>query len=469
MPDFASQIDQMTQQNREALNDAFSGIQSIAGHMDQMNTRKSEYLRNRFEDINNITKELGVITGEFVEGRASELRDEIRSKVLKETKTLGVGTGISIDMSRMSGLNSKINELSRLAKNSRNIDLIYRDAEQSIMSNEMIPDSEKPKMMNQVMRMLVDDDKLSTLDTSDIMSELNQVILGGSDSYRVIDNILGDVGTATSTFTDDRGGTISKSYSNILKMDDSGNLSFTPEGQSSFMEAYNRAKELGYNMRSPQEEMARYIDGTNSKFGNRDAQWIDPLDREYKKLRNAGLRARNKKAAGDPFSSGLSIDVLSDYIMRPARYRKAGFSTQLDKILERHNVNFRRIDDQNIQLSDKSDLLHPTTGEVLLAKGRKLNLSEPEDQAAVRNMLDKLISDENIKDLDFTEDDVHGGLYFNNIFETMKGFNPEDGDKRIVTDKNGMIIQREDGRFFNMAGMEVDKDGFAPGGTGGAY
>lgn len=301
MPDFAAQINELTRQNEQSLSNAFSGVQKIIGHTDQMNIRKADYLRDRFENINNITKELGVLTGEFVEEKASSLRKEMKNSVLKETKALGVNMGKSIDLSRMSELNSQIDDLARLAKNSKTIDILYKDAEKSIQANTLIPAADKPQILNQVMRSMVDIDKLSTLNPQDMMQEANQLIMGGASSYLVIDNILGEVGTSTSSFTDKKGNQVNKSYSNLLTMDDKGKLSFTTEGVNTFMKAHKEAAKLGYAVGDLQQEMDRWVQGEDQKYGRREAPEEDPLDREYKRLRNAAARSKmNGSGSGQP-------------------------------------------------------------------------------------------------------------------------------------------------------------------------
>jgi hypothetical protein len=251
------------------------------------------------ETINAISKELGVLTGEFVDKEAAALKNDIKESIIKERKAGNFSLGRSIDVSKLSSFNERIDQLSNLAENSRNIDKIYRDAEQSVMSSNLISAADKPLVLNQIMRGLVDEDRLAGMNASDMIGDISETIKAGADINKVISSIVGDAGEKSVSITDANGNSVSKRIPGLLQMNNDGLVEFSEGGFEQFAKAYERSKQLGYGSGVSLEVAAnRYLENQNTAFTKKD-RFSDPLDEDYKRMRNRAMKAKLEEAKGN--------------------------------------------------------------------------------------------------------------------------------------------------------------------------
>lgn len=364
-------------------------VGEMASLFNQVQAYKTQKFKDKLDVVNAVSKELGDLTGEFVDQKKASLLKDIKESVVKDMKVGGLSFGKTVDVKKLNQFNSEIAKLAKLTKNSQMIDKIYKRAVDVIDKDKFIPDSAKQTVIRNVTRSLVDPDILENFDTNEVLQNIDGIVKGGSDINRVVIDLMGEVGTRKVNLPDGKGGYTASEVPAIFDIDDKkGGLVFNQEGAYRFMRAYNKAKELGYSG-DFNTAVDQFVQSQDSALKISE-RYRDPLDEALK-------RERLKKSRGQNKVGGQSIDVLANFIKNPNIFDGAGTKKQLKDILRSEGIDFTR---NGNEVTFKSSQFKKVGDIEFDPKGQTYNLSDSKDVETMRAFLQKVISDENIKDLD---------------------------------------------------------------------
>ena len=399
-------LQQIVDLGKEADKDTregFAAFGKFASGLNAINTRKTQMFKDKLDVINSVSKELGTLTGEFVDQKKSALLDDIKKSVIKERGLGGLKFGKTVDMKSLNSFNDDIARLAKLSKNSRIIDQVYKKAADLVDKDKFIPESAKQSVMQDITRSLVDQEILENLDTPEVLQNIDSLIKGGSDINRVMTDIMGEVGTRKLNLPDGQGGFVATEVPSIFDIDEeNGELIFNQQGAVRFMDAFNKAKELGYSG-DFKKTVNQFVQNQDSALKISE-RFRDPLDDAIK-------RERLKKMRGESDPGGQSIEVLSNFIKNPNIFDDVGVRKQLKGILRSQGIDFSR---NGNEVTFKSNQFKKIGDVEFDPKGVTYDLSDPKDVETMRALLQKVISDENIKDLDNLK-------IINDSFEFLQG------------------------------------------------
>ncbi len=295
------QIAQLGQKSVAGIEKGSQGVQELAQFQDEMNVKKATYLQDRLEAINAVKKELGVIGSEAVQQKADELKNNIKQSVIKERKLGKMNFGKTIDVAALSEFNSEIDTLANLARTTKIADKIYQDAVDEIDQNEAIPLAQKGAAKRQVMQTLVDPKRMELMTPEDIMSEVSSVIDNNSDIGILTLNVLKDIGEVETMIPTTDGGSIGKKHSALLQMDNNGKLTWSPEGEKLYEEAFRKMEDLGYSGNIDYYKN-KFLETSSRAFSEREGDKLgNMLKRQAYEENQLDIKAKKAAAAAGGF------------------------------------------------------------------------------------------------------------------------------------------------------------------------
>jgi hypothetical protein len=408
----ADQINRMAEESQAGIREGFQGLSDLAKFKGQMDQQKASYAMERIEAINRIKDEVGVYLGEEVINQADGLKGRLKESIIKERKLGKVRFGKSIDMSALGAMNQDIDKLAKLARNSRVMDKVVEDGFDAIDSDKYIMDKAGAKQM--LLRSVVDTDKLAAMDIQSMSSEIDKLLKSKSNTERVVEDVIGDVGMASSSYTKANGESKSFAHPSTMQMNPkTGDLTFTEGGDQLVNQAYQEAVSMGYNG-SLEGIKSAMISKAQRQFVNKEG---DPFWAEENRL---SIAERKKRLAGEEEedNSGIAIDALSRAVVDPTGWAKVPQAKRFMDIMKQSGIEFYRKEDKdgNVRLFTRGDV-KDFYGNVIHSQNTPIDLSDGLGaQATVRAILERKMPKGFKKELDAMKDDVTGGLFFQNAW-----------------------------------------------------
>lgn len=370
----------MTEQSREGLERGFSSLGDIARFQGEMNQQKASYALERIEALERIKDEAGVIVGGYVQDAVNDAKSKIKDSILKERKLGKIRFGKTIDMSAISNINKDIDDLSRLARNSKVVDKFIGDGINIIDSNKYIRGPEKPGVKKLLMQTVMDPDKLSSMDYASLMGELDALIKNSSNMTDIVTDVIGKKGMSSVTITKANGEKKQINVPSNMAFDGKTmSLKFTPEGMAEVTDAFNSAKEQGYT--GDLATVARDI--LNSASSTYLTAEGDPYFHAKNRAALAGARGEKEEKTESAY-----INVAATYLSQPDQISKLGFNKQINESMKAAGITYGE-ESGKLRIRVKTDIINPMTGEPIVETGPLIDKSDPKSFTVIKAFLQK--------------------------------------------------------------------------------
>lgn len=396
------QISQLGQQQQQSLDKTFSGISEDVGKYLELEKKKAQTVADKLDYIEEISKEIGMISGEYVREEKERLIKEIKSNILKDRKVFGSSFGKTLDLSKLASFDKDIRKLGNLSETSRVVDQFWKMGQEKIQNSALLTDKDKQIAMNQMTRAIVDKDNLENFSFAQLSERLDNVVKSNTDDLLVLENVIGDIGTRKVAGRDEDGNEWSYEMpQKIMRINTSnGQLEYTEEGRRTIENTVKQLNQQGYNI-----DEATIYERYRQKFNSNSAyKSANRLDTEYKLTQIAKAKKEMNESDEENF------DMLVEIIQDPRSANSGGYGKTSERALRQYgrvigaDVSYMSPSDvrgisggnarETLEAGDqvtKPDTINPNATYLAIKKGNKLEIIDLSDPTSSDAILSHLI------------------------------------------------------------------------------
>lgn len=411
----AEQIEGIRRENKQEIDRTFKNISSDVGRYVELEGQKAETARAKLEYIEEISKELGVISGDYVKEEKSRLINEIKSNILKDRKVFGKNFGKTVDLSKLASFEKDIQKLGNLAETSRVVDQFYKMNQQKIEQSKFMKTKGKSQAMNELMKTLVDKDTLENFSFDQLSQELDGIVRRNTDPLLLMNEEIGKQGMKTVTYTNSLGGQSTKTVPQFLDIDARGRVIVKPEDRVKLQAYASELSEAGYPV-DPQSIVDRYAAQFDTSVGTKENIY------GKKELTDAQLNKAKEVAKEQP---EIALDVLSRFLVSRVTKQATGGKVidtdterGLGELLRANGINYEIIGNKikisKNGLSEVAKGFADDTGIQSDVGGYTFDIeSLATDQAVINSFLIKQLQSKQVKGLETNPIILNAaGIYF---------------------------------------------------------